>query len=217
MLFFNIKPRSYNLAIIDEVTAFDALWSRIVKNPDVSTGPLTLTLAPLTCLPAVPCLLRSRALLHWLLCSLAHSLPRYMGKCMIRWLFFCVFFCVFVSNRIKFRSWLWFNPPCCRCLRCRCRVRQISKWDNFWMLWDINLIFRMHLYYVNPLFNEKFYINWIMRTSPTSLPAQILKICPIWLKFGMQVSFTPLYHPEKFRCGRSVILPSSPTNPNADL
>ena len=24
------------------------------------------------------------------------------------------------------------------------------------------------------------------------------KNCPIWLKFGMQVSLTPLFHPEKF-------------------
>ena len=43
------------------------------------------------------------------------------------------------------------------------------------------------------------------------------KNCPIWLKFGMQVSFTPLHHPVKFRWDRLIILPSSPTNLNADL
>ena len=40
---------------------------------------------------------------------------------------------------------------------------------------------------------------------------------PIWLKFGMQVSFTLPYHPEKFRRCIFVILPSTPTNPKADL
>ena len=57
-----------------------------------------------------------------------------------------------------------------------------------------------------------------IRLSPEQLVrCNFYKNCPIWLKFGMQVSFTPLYHPEKFRWGRSIILLSSPTNPNADL
>ena len=43
------------------------------------------------------------------------------------------------------------------------------------------------------------------------------KNCPIWLKFSMQVSLIPVYYPEKFTWGRSIILPSSPTNLNLDL
>ena len=67
----------------------------------------------------------------------------------------------------NFRDGLCFNPQCCRRRRC-CRVRQISKWDNFLMLWDINLIFCMRLYYVHPLFSEKYFRNRMVRTGPTS-------------------------------------------------
>ena len=52
------------------------LWSRITKNPDVSTGPHTRPfahlLAPLTHLLALPCSLCSHALLHSLIHLLAH-------------------------------------------------------------------------------------------------------------------------------------------------
>ena len=66
-------------------------------------------------------------------------------------------------------------------------------------------------------------IGWCKPAQPAyqlkfyKMGYNLCKICPIWLKFGMQVSFTPLHHPEKFRWGRSIILLSSPTNPNADL
>ena len=56
-----------------------AQWSRITKNPDLSIGllarPFARLLAPLTCSLAPPCLLCSRAPLHSLVRSLAHSLP----------------------------------------------------------------------------------------------------------------------------------------------
>ena len=54
-----------------------ALWSRITKNPDVSTGPLARPfarwLAPLNRSIALPYLLCLRAPLRSLVCSLAHS------------------------------------------------------------------------------------------------------------------------------------------------
>ena len=53
-----------------------ALWSGTNKNRDISTGPLACafarSLAPLTCLLALDCLLCSRLLLRSLVRSLAH-------------------------------------------------------------------------------------------------------------------------------------------------
>ena len=68
-----------------------ALWSRITRNTDWSTGPLACpfarSLAPLTHLLAPHCLLCSHAPLHSLICSL----PR--GKVIDKMaFFFCVFF-----------------------------------------------------------------------------------------------------------------------------
>ena len=60
-----------------------ALWARMTKNPDVSTGPLTRlfarSLAPLACLLALDYLLRLQAplcSLARLLAYFAHSLAR---------------------------------------------------------------------------------------------------------------------------------------------
>ena len=87
-------------------------------------------------------------------------------------------------------------PPCWRG-----RVRQISKWDKFLMLRDIDLIFCMNLYYVHKLCSLIMFINQTMQTSPTSQNSitwdNFCKNCPIWLKFGIHVSLTPQYRPEK--------------------
>ena len=57
-----------------------ALWSRIAKNPDVSTGPLALpfahSLVPFTHLLAPHCSLHSRATLHSLVRLLTYSRSR---------------------------------------------------------------------------------------------------------------------------------------------
>ena len=55
-----------------EVEAGSALWSETNKNRDVSTGPLTRPLAPLTRSLAPDCSLRSRPPLRSLVRSLAH-------------------------------------------------------------------------------------------------------------------------------------------------
>ena len=84
------------------------------------------------------------------------------------------------------------------------------------MPWDISLIFGLHTCHVYTLYSEQFFWNPMVRTGPTSQkPLKVdnfYKNCPIWLRFGMKVRFTPLYHPEKFQWGRSIILPSSPTS-----
>ena len=76
-----------------------------------------------------------------------------------------------------------------------CRVRQISKWDNFLMLRDIDLIFCMHFHqsaFQRKIFQKSDDANW--PNQPTSRNSNkwdnFYKNRPIWLKFGMQVSFT---------------------------
>ena len=73
-----------------------ALWARITKNTDWSTGPLARpfarSLAPLTRLLALDCSLHSRPLLRSLANSLTSLTPSLVGQWMIGWLFFCVFF-----------------------------------------------------------------------------------------------------------------------------
>ena len=74
------------------------LWARTTKNTDWSTGPLARpfapTLAPLTCSLALHYLLRSRAPLRSLVCSLAHfSHSLAHGKVNYQMaILFCVFF-----------------------------------------------------------------------------------------------------------------------------
>ena len=63
----------------------DELWSRTVRNPDVSTvpfaHPFACSLAPLTHWPAPQCSLGSRTLLPLFVCSLTHSFtPELIGK-----------------------------------------------------------------------------------------------------------------------------------------
>ena len=71
----------YHSSIIDTVNLLiqhpcSALWARIIKNPDVSTGPLAhpfaCSLALLTHLLVLHCSLRLRALLRSLVYSLAY-------------------------------------------------------------------------------------------------------------------------------------------------
>ena len=73
---------------------------------------------------------------------------------------------------------------------------------------------------IHPWIFSKFWI-FCQPCQPTSKNSikwdNFYKNCSIWLRFGMQISFTPLYHPEKFQRGRSIILPTSPTNLKADL
>ena len=70
-------------------------------------------------------------------------------------------------------------------------------------------------------YSKNFIQNWMMGTSPTSQNSiekhNFCKNCPVWLKFGIKVSFTPQYCPEKFCRCRFVILPISSTNLKADL
>ena len=69
--------------------------------------------------------------------------------------------------------------------------RKPKKCVNFWTPWDISLIFCVRYYYIHSLFSKKFFWNWMMWTGLTSFP--------------------------KYWWGWSIILPSSPTNPNANL
>ena len=87
------------------------------------------------------------------------------------------------------------------------------------MPWDISLIFGLHTCHVKYALQLEIFLesdDANQPNQPTSRkPIKVdnfYKNCPIWLRFGMQVSFTPLYQPEKFQWGRSIILPSSPTN-----
>ena len=70
----------------------------------------------------------------------------------------------------------------------------------------MTLICCMRLSYVHPLFRENFFWKSEGANQPNHPTSQnslkwdkFFKNCPIWLKFGMQVSFSPQYCPEKFR------------------
>ena len=81
---WNRLPVDWRSAILGQIALFRwndmALWSKTIKNPDVSTGPLACPFAGLLALLiyslALHCLLRS----HTLVCSLG---GKYISRCLV--------------------------------------------------------------------------------------------------------------------------------------